>query len=418
MKLDQEMIALANKARVASTTIYSAPIKIRNQALLTTAQLLKKETKSLLAANRKDLEQAEKSGLSTAMLDRLTMTKKGILGMASAMSSLAAQDDPVGHIDLEKKRSDGLLIQKVRVPLGVILIIYESRPNVTIDSAALCIKSGNAVILRGGKEAIYSNTALAALFKKALKSSGLPESTIQLVKTTDRKAIDILLQQSALIDLVIPRGGESLIKAVTEQSKIPVLKHYKGVCHLFIEKNADLAMAKAILQNAKLQRPGTCNAAETLLIDKALPKRAQLELLETLHQNGVILFGCPESRKLLPAIQKADGTTYYQEYLDLRMSVKIVAGLSESIAHIRKFGSGHTEAIVTQNKIQAHRFLEQVDSSSVMWNASTRLADGGEYLLGAEIGISTDKLHARGPMGAYDLTSYKWVVIGNGHLRK
>jgi glutamate-5-semialdehyde dehydrogenase len=305
----------------------------------------------------------------------------------------------------------------MRVPIGVIAIIYESRPNVTVDAASLCLKSGNAVILRGGSEAFFTNKALAALFGRACERAGLPLGVVQLVPTTDRKAIDLLLCKDQEIDLVIPRGGEGLIRAVVEKSRIPVIKHYKGVCHVFVSRRADISKALPIVVNAKVQRPSVCNAMETLLLDASLPDASKKRLLDALIDKGVVLFGDYATRKLVVGVKRATEDDWRAEYLDLRLAVRVVRDVNEAIQHINTFGSHHTDAIVTEAKKEADLFLRLVDSSSVMVNASTRFSDGGEYGLGAEIGISTDKLHARGPMGVADLTTYKWIVKGNGQIR-
>jgi glutamate-5-semialdehyde dehydrogenase len=418
MKIEQLIKDVAVRARTASRAIYSVPGKKRDTALRTAAKLLVAEKRAIIAANAKDISVAKKSGLASALVERLVLDDKRINVIASALISVASQPDPVGFVDEESKRPNGMRLQKVRVPIGSILIIYESRPNVTIDSAGLCLKSGNSVILRGGKEAFHSNTILASIFRKALKKTGITEDCVQLLGTTDREAILHLVHETDNIDLVIPRGGEALIKYVSENSRIPVLKHYKGVCHVFVDKDADLSMAIRIAVNAKVNRPSVCNSMETLLIDEKLPAKSAVVLMQSLIDAGVKLKGCSKSRKLLPSIGKAHEADYYTEHLSLNANVRVVAGVKEAAAHISRFGSAHTDSIVTRNRKCAEEFISLVDSSSVMWNVSTRLADGGEYGLGAEIGISTDKLHSRGPMGARDLTTYKWVVSGNGQLRK
>jgi len=363
------------------------------------ADSIEQSAAKITVANAKDLEAGKKSGLSSAMLDRLTLTDKRIADIAKGVREVAGLPDPVGTNISEWTRPNGIRIQKVRVPIGVILIIYESRPNVTVDAAVLCFKTGNAVILRGGSEAIHSNLALA----EAMNVPGLPADAITVVPTTDRAAIDELLKLDELINLCIPRGGEGLIRAVAEKSRIPVIKHYKGVCHVYVDRDADFDMAEKIILNAKCQRPGVCNAIETLLVDAPLAKTFLPRIEKALTGRGV-------------AIRRdADWTT---EYLDLIIGLRVVNGVGEAIDHITQYGSAHSDAIVTKNKETAERFLREVDSSSVFWNASTRLADGGQYGFGAEIGISTDKLHARGPMGLEDLTSYKYVVTGTGQLRE
>jgi glutamate-5-semialdehyde dehydrogenase len=417
MTLEQQVQKMASRACQAAARMSQAGPSKKSDLLRRAAGLIHSRKGEIAEANRKDLVLGKKAGLSRAMLDRLTLTPARISAMAQGLVEVARQKDPVGQVQSRRKRPNGLVVSQVRVPLGTVLIIYESRPNVTIDSAALCVKSGNAVILRGGKEAAHSNRALVKLFRQALAWAKLPEDCVQLVHTPDRRALSLLLKQAGEIDLVIPRGGAGLIRAVTAQSAIPVLKHYKGVCHVYIDRYAKPDMAVAIAVNAKVQRPGVCNAMETLLLDRGLSRRTIVRVLQALKDSGVILLGCPRSRRLFPGMRPATRNDYFREYLDLNLSVRIVDGPYRAMDHIRQYGSGHTEAIITQNAGRARRFLARVDSSSVMWNASTRFSDGGQYGLGAEIGISTDKIHARGPMGAYDLTTYKWVVKGRGQVR-
>ncbi len=418
MKIDLLAKTISRDAKIASHALYAVRSVKRNRVLLHIARSLLAHKVEIIRQNNKDLIVGRKKGLSEAMLERLLLNEERIAKVANAVKSVAAQPDPVGFIDSEKRLSNGILLSKVRVPIGVVFIVYESRPNVTVDSAALAIKSGNCVILRGGKEAMYSNMILADILRNSLSQCGLQKNIVQLVSTTDREIISLLVKESDNINLVIPRGGESLIRFVTENSKIPVLKHYKGVCHVFVEKDADLHMAENIILNAKIQRPGVCNAMETLLLDNKLPDKSALQLINALLNHGVELLGCDRTRKLSEFIGKAKVDDYYSEYLSLKANVKFVNGVAGAAEHITKFGSAHTDSIVTSNKKKAEEFISLVDSSSVMWNVSTRLADGGEYGLGAEIGISTDKIHSRGPMGAYDLTTYKWVVVGNGQIRK
>ncbi|MBM3862072.1 MAG: glutamate-5-semialdehyde dehydrogenase [Verrucomicrobia bacterium] len=399
MDLRQQITALATRSRDASRLLAKLDTAAKNKLLLAMADSIEQSAAKITVANAKDLEAGKKSGLSSAMLDRLTLTDKRIADIAKGVREVAGLPDPVGTNISEWTRPNGIRIQKVRVPIGVILIIYESRPNVTVDAAVLCFKTGNAVILRGGSEAIHSNLALA----EAMNVPGLPADAITVVPTTDRAAIDELLKLDELINLCIPRGGEGLIRAVAEKSRIPVIKHYKGVCHVYVDRDADFDMAEKIILNAKCQRPGVCNAIETLLVDAPLAKTFLPRIEKALTGRGV-------------AIRRdADWTT---EYLDLIIGLRVVNGVGEAIDHITQYGSAHSDAIVTKNKETAERFLREVDSSSVFWNASTRLADGGQYGFGAEIGISTDKLHARGPMGLEDLTSYKYVVTGTGQLRE
>jgi glutamate-5-semialdehyde dehydrogenase len=375
---------------------------------------IEKSAAAIKSANAKDLDSGKKSGLSSAMLDRLTLTDKRISEMAKGVREVAALPDPVGTTISEWTRPNGIRIRKVRVPIGVILIIYESRPNVTADAACLCFKTGNAVILRGGSEAIHSNLAIA----EAMNVPGLPPNSITVVPTTDRAAIDELLELDDLINLCIPRGGEGLIRAVAEKSRIPVIKHYKGVCHVYVDREADFDMAEKIVINAKCQRPGVCNAIETLLIDEKIADKFLPRIAKALTENKVELRGDDRTRQLVSNAKPATEDDWYAEYLDLILAVRVVQGVDAAIDHITKYGSAHSDAIVTGNKTTAEKFLREVDSSSVFWNASTRLADGGQYGFGAEIGISTDKIHARGPMGLEELTSYKFVVVGDGQVRE
>ena len=414
MDLKQQMRSLAERSRDASRALAKLDSKAKNACLLAMAEGLERATAAIKAANAKDLEAGKKAGLSSAMLDRLTLTDKRIAEMARGIREVAALDDPVGKFISEWSRPNGIHIQKVRVPLGVILIIYESRPNVTADAACLCIKTGNAVILRGGSEAIHSNLAIA----EAMSVPGLPKDSLVVVPTTDRAAIDELLKLDEFINLCIPRGGESLIRAVAEKSRIPVIKHYKGVCHVYVDGEADFDMAEKIVINAKCQRPGVCNAIETLLIDDKIADKFLPRVAKALQERKVELRGDERTQKLVPAAVAAIEDDWFAEYLDLILAVKVVDGVGEAIHHITKYGSAHSDAIVTKNRATAEKFLHEVDSSSVFWNASTRLADGGQYGFGAEIGISTDKLHARGPMGLEELTSYKFVVVGDGQVRE
>jgi glutamate-5-semialdehyde dehydrogenase len=338
--------------------------------------------------------------------------------MIKGLKEVAALKSPAGDVYDERVRPNGLRICKTRVPIGVIGIIYEARPNVTVDAAAICLKSRNAVILRGGSEAFHSNSALCALFSRALEEAGLPALALQFIPTTERAAVEMLLKKDEQIDLIIPRGGESLIRTVVEKSRIPVIKHYKGVCHVFVSANADMGKAIPIAINAKVQRPGVCNAMETLLLDSGLDLQKRKNIIDALLDKGVTLFGDAESRKLSVQIQEVDEKCLSDEYLDLRLSVITVNGVDGAITHINKYGSRHTDSIITESPNEADTFISRVDSASVMVNASTRFADGGEYGMGCEIGISTDKLHSRGPMGIEDLTTYKWVVRGDGQIRE
>ena len=408
------MRLLAERSRDASRALAKLDAETKNSLLRAMADGIEKSTDRIQSANAKDIEAGKKAGLSSAMLDRLTLTDKRISEMAKGVREVAALPDPVGKTISEWTRPNGIRIQKVRVPIGVILIIYESRPNVTADAGCLCFKTGNAVILRGGSEAIHSNLAIA----DAMNVPGLPANSITVVPTTDRAAIDELLQLDDLINLCIPRGGEGLIRAVAEKSRIPVIKHYKGVCHVYVDRDADFDMAEKIVVNAKCQRPGVCNAIETLLIDQKIADQFLPRVARVLAEKKVELRGDERTRQLVPSAKPATEDDWYAEYLELILAVRVINGVDEAVDHITKYGSAHSDAIVTGNKATAEKFLREVDSSSVFWNASTRLADGGQYGFGAEIGISTDKLHARGPMGLEELTSYKFVVVGDGQLRE
>jgi glutamate-5-semialdehyde dehydrogenase len=414
MDLKQQMRSLAERSRDAARALAKLDAKAKDTLLRAMADGIEKSAGRIQSANAKDIEMGRKAGLSAAMLDRLTLTDKRIAEMAKGVREVAALPDPVGTTINEWTRPNGMHIQKVRVPIGVILIIYESRPNVTADAACLCFKTGNAVVLRGGSEAIHSNLAIA----EAMNVSGLPPNSITVVPTTDRVAVDELLKLDEFINLCIPRGGEGLIRAVAEKSRIPVIKHYKGVCHVYVDRDADFDMAEKIVINAKCQRPGVCNAMETLLIDEKIADQFLPRIGTALAERKVELRGDERTRSLLPGAKPATEDDWYAEYLDLILAVRVVNGVDEAIDHIAKYGSAHSDAIVTRNKATAEKFLRDVDSSSVFWNASTRLADGGQYGFGAEIGISTDKLHARGPMGLEELTSYKFVVVGGGQLRE
>ncbi|HTS17087.1 MAG TPA: glutamate-5-semialdehyde dehydrogenase [Verrucomicrobiae bacterium] len=414
MDLKRQIRQLAERSRDASRALAKLDAATKNSLLRAMADGIEKSAAAIKSANAKDLDAAKKSGLSSAMLDRLTLTDKRISEMARGVREVAQLPDPVGTTISEWTRPNGIRIQKVRVPIGVILIIYESRPNVTADAACLCFKTGNAVILRGGSEAIHSNLAIA----EAMNVPGLPPNSITVVPTIDRAAIDELLKLDDLINLCIPRGGEGLIRAVAEKSRIPVIKHYKGVCHVFVDRDADFDMAEKIVINAKCQRPGVCNAIETLLIDDKIADKFLPRVAKTLTDKKVELRGDERTRQLVSSARPATEDDWYAEYLDLILAVRVVQNVDAAIDHITKYGSAHSDAIVTANKATAEKFLREVDSSSVFWNASTRLADGAQYGFGAEIGISTDKIHARGPMGLEELTSYKFVVAGDGQVRE
>ncbi len=408
---------LGRRARLASTRLAVVSSAMKDAWLRASADALEDHRDDILAANAIDIAGAESSGLSTAQIDRLRLTPSRLTAAADGLRAVAALPDPVGQIRESRVRPNGLQIHKVGVPLGVIFFIYESRPNVTLDAAALCVKSGNAVILRGGKEALNSNRALHRVLAECLSESGLPADAIQLVASTDRAVVGHLLQMPEFIDLAIPRGGEGLIRRVAEEARMPVLKHFKGNCHVYVEKTADLQRAEAIVVNSKCQRPGVCNAAESLLVDAAVAPAFLPAAAAALIARGVELRGCPATRALVPSASIATEEDFATEYLDLILSIKIVTGVEEAVAHIHRFGSGHTDAIVTNDLTAARFFTASVDSSAVLVNASTRFNDGFELGLGAEIGISTDKFHARGPCGLLELTSYKYVIYGDGQVR-
>lgn len=418
MSLQSEMKKLARQAKVAAQRLATVSTETKNEALLAGAQALVAQSAFLIKENEKDVNGAEKVKLSPAMIDRLRLDAKRIEEMAKGLREVAALPDPVGRVLESRTRADGMQLSKVRVPLGVIFMIYESRPNVTADSAGLCLKSGNAAILRGGKEALHSNRAIAKILQAAFAKAGIPKNAVQLVGTTEHAAVNLLLQCEDEINLVIPRGGENLIRTVVEHSRVPVIKHYKGVCHTYVDSAADLDMAERIVLNAKVQRPATCNAMETLLIHEDLSKTFLPRIVRALQAKKVEVRGSKEVVKAASGVKPATEKDWGTEYLDLILSVKVVKDEDAAIEHIRKYGSSHSDAIVTNDSAAAEKFLREVDSSAVFVNASTRLNDGGEFGLGAEIGISTDKIHARGPMGLEELTSYKWVVRGSGQIRK
>ncbi len=411
-------LELAQKARTAAGKLAAVSVGQKDIALNKMAELIRKHKGDIQQANTYDIEAGTQAGLSSAMLDRLKLTDKRIEAMAVSIEQVAAQKDPVGQTITGYLRPNDLRIEKVRVPIGVIAIIYESRPNVTADAAALCLRASNAVILRGGKEAIHSNTAIAKILREALGVAGLPIDIVQLVETTDRALVPELLKLNQYIDLVIPRGGESLIRAVVEQSTIPVIKHYAGNCHIYVDKACSVELAERIIINAKCQRPGVCNAAETVLFHKDIADSFIPRICEKLVERGVEIVGCPKTQQLFSKASAANEQDWFTEYLDLKLAIKVVDNIDQAIEHINTYGSHHTDAILTDDISAADKFTAGVDSASVMVNASTRFSDGFEYGLGAEIGISTDKLHARGPMGADDLTTYKYIVKGNGHIRQ
>lgn len=408
---------IAVDARKAGQEMMRVSTAQKNEALGAIAANLEKNAAAVFAANREDLAQARSNGLSAAMIDRLTVTDQTIGAMAAGLREVAALDDPVGAVTASGRRPNGLEVSRVRIPLGVIGIIYESRPNVTVDAAGLCLKAGNAVILRGGSEAIHSNRALAGLITDSLVAAGLPPKTVQVIPVTDRAAVNTLLAQEALIDLIIPRGGEGLIRFVVANSKIPVLKHYKGVCHVYVDEHADLAMATEICLNAKVQRPGVCNAMETLLVHQKVAEAFLPEMGRRFKAAGVTIRACPRARRLIPWAEEAREADWPAEYLDLILALRVVDDMDQAMAHITAHGSNHTEAIITADRERAERFTREVDASVILVNASTRFNDGGQLGLGTEIGISTTKLHAYGPMGLNELTTTKFIVYGEGQIR-
>jgi glutamate-5-semialdehyde dehydrogenase len=415
--IQEYMQNMGVEARKASRLMASADTNVKNLALTHIAKAIFREKISLLAANKLDLDAARANGLDDAMLDRLTISEKSINTMVEGLNQIASLADPIGEMTDFKYRPSGIQIGKMRVPLGVIGIIYEARPNVTVDAAGLCIKSGNAAILRGGSEAIHCNQALAKLVHEGLAAAGLPTSAVQVVKTTDRAAVGELITMKQYVDVIVPRGGKGLIERISNDARIPVIKHLDGNCHVYVDDDADFDKALRILENSKTQRLGTCNTAESLLVARSVAKEMLPKLANMLISHGVEIRGCAETLTLVPQAKAATEEDYYTEYLAAIISCKVVDGLDEAIAHINQHSSQHTEVIVTENYTKARRFLREVDSSSVIVNASTRFADGFEYGLGAEIGISTDKLHARGPVGLDGLTSLKYVVLGDGHVR-
>jgi glutamate-5-semialdehyde dehydrogenase len=418
MSIESTIREMAVAARRASMEMAKCASFRKNEVLLKIAGLIKKNALHIEEQNRKDISRAQELGLTDAMIDRLTITEATIEDMVQGLEEVVQLEDPVGTLGKTWLRPNGLEVSRMRIPLGVIGIIYESRPNVTIDAAGLCLKAGNAVILRGGSEALHSNQALAGTINRALRETGLPEKAVQVVPLRDRAAVNALLGQEEYIDLIIPRGGEGLIRFVADNSKIPVLKHYKGVCHVYVDESADLKKAVEICFNAKVQRPGVCNAAETLLLHRTVVHEFLPAISERFERAGVEIRGCPETCRLVPGAKAATEEDWSTEYLDLVIAVKVVDNLSEAIEHIAAYGSDHTEAIVTSSYERAKRFVREVNSSVVLVNASTRFNDGGQLGLGAEIGISTSKLHAFGPMGVEELTTTKFVVFGNGQIRQ
>jgi glutamate-5-semialdehyde dehydrogenase len=411
------MQQLGQQARAASRVLVRATTAQKNRALLAMAEAIESAADQLKAENAKDLGNGKANGLDAAMLDRLTLSDKVIAGIAEGLRQVAALQDPVGEISDMSYRPSGIQVGKMRVPLGVVGIIYESRPNVTADAAALCLKSGNAAILRGGSEAAYSNRALAACIQQGLKAAGLPEAAVQVVATTDRAAVGELIAMPQYVDVIIPRGGKSLIERISADARVPVIKHLDGICHVYIDGEADFDKAVRVALNAKTHRYGVCNAMETLLVAETQAAKVLPELAKLYGEKGVELRGCEKTRAIIDA-KAATDEDWATEYLAAILSIKVVSDVDEAMDHIARFSSGHTESIITENYSIARRFLAEVDSSSVMVNASTRFADGFEYGLGAEIGISTDKFHARGPVGLEGLTSQKYIVLGDGHIRQ
>jgi glutamate-5-semialdehyde dehydrogenase len=412
------MQSVGREARAASRLMARADTRTKNQALTVVAEAIRRDADRLLAANARDLAAAREKGLDAAMMDRLTLTAKGVAGMAEGLLQIASLPDPVGEITGLNYRPTGIQVGRMRVPLGVIGIIYEARPNVTADAAGLCLKAGNATILRGGSEAMNSNQAIAACVREGLKAAGLPETSVQVIETTDRAAVGELITMRDFVDVIVPRGGKGLIERLIRESRVPMIKHLDGNCHVYVDDRADLDKALRVADNAKTQRYGTCNTMETLLVARGIAGAFLPRICKVYLEKGVELRGCEASRAIVAQMKPATEEDWTTEYLAPILAVKVVEGLDEAIAHINRYGSAHTDAIVTEDITRARRFLNEVDSSSVMVNASTRFADGFEYGLGAEIGISNDKIHARGPVGLEGLTSQKWVVLGDGHVRQ
>lgn len=414
----EQLLEAGGRARRAGKELAIRSDRDKSAALLAAAEQIEKDEAKILAANRSDLEQGAANGLSSALLDRLRLDHSRLTAICRSLRDVAQLPDPVGEVIREWSRPDGLRFKKVRVPIGVIGIIYESRPNVTSDAASLCLKTGNAVILRGGSEALASNMALCEALRAGCRLTGIPEDAVQIVSSTDRSAVRAMAEMSEFIDLIIPRGGKPLIEAVTTFARMPVIKHFDGICHVYVDQAADLAMAESIVINAKCQRPSVCNAAETLLVHAGIAKEFLTRCGPALQRHGVELRGDSETQAILgPAVRPATEQDWRTEHLDLILSVKVVPSLADAISHVETYGSHHSDTIVTSDEQAANEFLNRVDSAAVFWNASTRFNDGGEFGFGAEIGISTDRLHARGPMALEELTIYKYQVIGQGHIR-
>jgi glutamate-5-semialdehyde dehydrogenase len=408
---------ITRKAKEAAVELALMETEAKNRVLLSIAEGIDSEREAIRKANEEDIASAEKKGKNAAFVDRLTLSNKRMDGMCEMMRQVATLPDPVGNVLESIRRPNGLVIDKIRVPIGVIGIIYESRPNVTADCAALCLKSGNAVILRGGSDSINSNKAIYEPMKRSASKEGLAEGAFILIEDTSRELVDAMLEAADGIDLIMPRGGESLIKQVVEKSRIPVIKHYKGVCHVYVDADADLGMAEEICYNAKVQRPGVCNAMETMLVHEKVAEKFLPVMVKRFQEAGVKIKGCDKTRQVISGIEKATDEDYYTEWLDLVLSIRIIDSLEEAVSHIARYGSTHSDAIVTKNEKTGEAFLKKVDSSAVYLNASTRFTDGGEFGKGAEIGISTDRIHARGPMGLEELCTYKYVVRGDGQVR-
>jgi len=418
MDVKAYMVEVGEKARKASSQMAKASTETKNNALNATAEALDGARDLLAEANRKDMDNGRENGLEPAMLDRLELTPARIDAMIEGLRQVASLADPVGIIDDMKYMPSGIQVGKMRVPLGVIGIIYESRPNVTVEAASLCLKSGNATILRGGSEAIHSNQAIAACINAGLAKAGLPEEAVQVIKTTDRAAVGEMITMPEYVDVIVPRGGKGLIERISRDAKVAVIKHLDGICHVFIDRDADREKALNVAFNAKTHRYGTCNTMETLLVDEPIAEFVLPVLAAKFQQEGVELRGCPATQRILSDVVEATEEDWSTEYLAPVLSIKIVSGIDDAIVHINQYGSHHTDSIITENYTRGRQFITEVDSSSVMINASTRFADGFEYGLGAEIGISTDKIHARGPVGLDGLTSQKYVVFGDGHIRQ
>jgi glutamate-5-semialdehyde dehydrogenase len=418
MEIAKKVLKIAESAKKASQTLSVAPTKLKNDALEKMAHYLIKNTTQILEENRKDIEYAKKKEMSKSLVDRLRLSEDRIEGMAQGLRDVAKLPDPVGEIVRMWKRPNGLLIGKMRTPLGVIGVIYEARPNVTSDAAGLCLKSGNAVILRGGKEAINSNRIITEVLQKALDEVKLPSCAISFIDIVDREAIREMVVLDNLIDVIIPRGGQEMIQDIKRLATVPVISHGAGNCHIYVDEVCDLDMAESVVHNAKCQRPGVCNAAETLLVHRKVAPRFLPRLFQRLKSEGVEIRGCHRTLDMFPELLEADESDWHKEYLDLILAVKIVDSIDEAILHISRYGTGHTEAILTSSYENSQRFLMEVDAASVFVNASTRFTDGGQFGLGAEIGISTQKLHARGPMGLEELTTTKFVVFGSGQIRE